>query len=385
MDPIMELIMQMAMGGGVLPEYSVTKGWQPVDLGTVASNVNLQQDVTQQMLDPMRAALMGFYDPQAFEPVPVEPDLPDEPKTPLLGRYSQSSDQVIQAIIADLARGDDPRRIVMKLAEGGLIEAPLKDEATGKTIESPEVDYYLELAENLGNEIYERQVYDQKVQEAQQNPQFEDSDLTKKFKAAGFASTPADQYGPQDVVPKFDEFQDNAATAKTAYEEAIRNFGEVHRSESYANAANQPQERGDSWLDLTKNLNFTAPTPPPPEAAGRDWTQLLNPGLEESLHLGGGQGQERERALTATAAASALNNLGGLGAAPRKPAEKSKPKESNKLKQAALAKRQAELDSKKADWGADMANRGSARQLRKLQARGLTPFIEEVFGRAGLK
>lgn len=221
MDPQLAALLEMlGIGSAQMPEYSVSKGWQPVDIGTQQQNLNYRQDYLSSMVDPIYGALTGAVDPSAFDPVAVEQEAIPEPETPYLSRYGASQDPVIAALRTAAEQGEDPLQVVKYMEEKGLLPAPTKD-ANGKEVASTERDYYLGIADQFANEQYALQTWQRQSEQQAANPKFEDSKLTQKFNDLGIP-LPTLQYTPESFQPDIPERAAMSNDMNAAYEQAVK-------------------------------------------------------------------------------------------------------------------------------------------------------------------
>lgn len=177
-----QVMLDPITGQPILMEYSVSKGWQPVDLGTMSGNLNYSQDLLSTGMDPAAGVLSGLYDPSAYADVPVEVEAPELTLWPL---YQNSGDELSQLVFGRIQEGARPDQVVTELAELGYIE-PDSDTAKG----------ILADASTLREEFSQVQRYQQQVQ----NPQMQTNPNAERFLAAGLPN-PADQFSDEDINP----------------------------------------------------------------------------------------------------------------------------------------------------------------------------------------
>lgn len=177
-----QVILDPITGEPILMEYSVSKGWQPVDLGTMSGNLNYSQDLLSTGMDPAAGVLSGLYDPSAYADVPVEVE---EPELTLLPLYEQSGDELSQMVFGRIQEGARPDQVVTELTELGYIE-PDSDTAKG----------ILSDATTLREEFSKVQRYQQAVA----NPQMQTNPNAARFLAAGLPN-PAEQFTDEDINP----------------------------------------------------------------------------------------------------------------------------------------------------------------------------------------
>jgi hypothetical protein len=204
-DPI-DLYIQQLMAQAI-PEWSVSKGEQPVDIGTLSQNMNYRQDVRSDVFNPESALLSGNVNPALFDPVVVEQ--PDPPETPRLSTWAKSPNEIQQLILQGVSEGLDPRMVVKRLTDPGpngeapVLELPVDD--NGK-VDTSEFDYYVAEASALRDEVYAATQYQMQLA----NPKTAPSPATVILQGAGFSSTPADRFAPEDFVPEVASLQSNA-------------------------------------------------------------------------------------------------------------------------------------------------------------------------------
>lgn len=176
-------------GQPIFLEYSVSKGWQPVDLGTMAGNLNYSQDLLSTGMDPAAGILQGNYDPSAYAPIQREVEVP---YTPLWQAWSSSQDQTKAAVAARIAEGATPHEIAEEMITGGF----LPDPDSGEPADARAYEAFIADAGTLRDEFGQVAQYEQQMA----NPQFDPNPNSQRFLAAGLPD-PSQQYTDEQLNP----------------------------------------------------------------------------------------------------------------------------------------------------------------------------------------
>lgn len=330
MDPI-QLIIQQYMQQA-MPEYSVSKGWQPVDIGTLSQNMNYEQDIMQTLTDPFRGAMSGFIDESAFAPTYEEVELPDEPETPRLATWAQSSSPIQQLILQGVSEGLDPRMVVKRLVDEGQIEVPV-DAGTGKP-DTSEFDYYVSEASALRDELYSKQRWQTQVEQIQaQGPKEIPSETAKMFTEAGLR-LPTERYSTAPEIGESRAYADDEKKGADASAQAYRQALSARNNQRTVEGGDSSTLKGVIDQRMARSSQSRVPT-----QRGRNRTTGEPNMVEPAL---------RQRAALPAPHAGAM--IGGAN-------------------RAAQADLQAKMLANQAMW---------------LEKAGRTPFLDQIMGRAGV-
>lgn len=371
MDPIIELILQMALGGdGTVPEVNSRGQQQPIDIGTIAQNINLQQDATQMLLDPMRGAMMGYFDPAQFQPREVWPEAPEAPSTPLLNMYGESDNEVMQLIIQGLSEGRTPQQVVKDLQEDGLIGQAALNELDGR-VDNSEAEGWLNEARSLQQELASLREYQSKT--VNQSPTYEPTDTMKKFDSFNLPY-PTERYSEEDFVPQLQGLRGR--------EESTAGSADRIRQDAYANAlrdfhANTGPLAPEVEQEATPASGWS-PT------SGRQFISVNGPAAGYSA----AGAREREGRAASTTSPGGQNFVSAfLGLQPQVRDEKSR-REVDAATRRTLHGDQSYRAAQRAATAARLERSSAEREARKAareaERRGITPFSDFLMGRAGL-
>lgn len=330
MDPI-QLIIQQYMAQAV-PEWSVSKGQQPVDIGTLSQNMNYNQDIMQTLTDPFVGAMSGFIDESAFAPTYEEVELPDAPDTPVLAQWEASPNPVQQLILQGVSDNLDPRTVVNQLVEAGEITLPV-DETTGK-VDTSEFDYYVGEASKLRDELFSRNKWQSQVEQIQaQGPKEIPSETAKMFTEAGLR-LPTERYSS---APEIGDSRAYADEEKKGYDSSSQAYRQALRARN--NRRNESESTSEALASRQTSGMRASTHSRVPTQRGRSRStgeaNMVDPALR------------RRAALPAPHAGAMIGNAN----------------------RAAQSDFQAKMLANNAMW---------------LEKAGRTPFLDQIMGRAGL-
>lgn len=205
-DPLADQVLALT------PEYSISRGWQPPDGGTVSQSTNVLQDRMQLGGDILMQILMGSFDPSALQPI-VDPNWQPEPPppTPTLNLYKQ--DPLMNQAIGLMRDGATPRdAIITAKFELEGVTPDLEDEAV-----KADVDYLVGEAAKVQSEVGELQAFNEQPQE----PPMIDSPAMEQAREMGM---PTGSYTPEMLNPEIAPTAEKAAADQTSLDERAREF-----------------------------------------------------------------------------------------------------------------------------------------------------------------
>jgi hypothetical protein len=341
MQAIIEQYLQTA-----IPEYSTYRGQpvqRPVDIGTLAKNMNYQQDIGQTLQDPFMAALSGYFNPASFAPTYEEPEYEQLPERPLTTRLSTyTDDPIMGAVIKLVQAGADPRTAVIEVQKRfpeAIPEAKFDD--VTKRANNEAFEYYLKEAEGIRDEVamqrnWESQVAEIEGRNSQLQPTEVPSAAAKAFTDAGF-HLPTEQYTTESLVPDY-----------AAKEQYVQDAG--READSSAQAYRQA-------LSARSNRNKARP-----EADSLE--QLIGQRQSTGSRVPSHRGRTAEGGMRPVdPVAQQLNRIAAPSAGGM----------INSANRSLSSQLEFEAERKKAHRKAVVA-----------QMQGRTPFLDQVYGRAGL-
>jgi len=237
-------------GQPIILEYSVSRGWQPVDLGTLSGNLNYSQDLLGTGMDPAAGVLSGNYDQSQYAPVQI--NAPEQPSTPTIGLWANSGDELKSLWVTRLQEGAMPYEIIQESIAGGHLPDPLTDE--NPEAAQAQIDAVTADLTNARQEVYETQQYET----AMQNPEYAPNPNSQRFTNAGLPD-PSQQYTDEELNPLLpfalekgaqglDQVDDyNQWASRGAVEHQIRRQAEKY-SMPDSNTAGEPRE--DGWYNV---------------------------------------------------------------------------------------------------------------------------------------
>lgn len=201
-----------------MPEYSVTKGWLPVDIGTMQQNQNFWEDQNRWAADPIVGIQSGSFDPSAYEDV-VTTELPEAPETPKLDLYGgEGAQPEMQALIGLLERGYSPKAAVDQLVVTGVIPDPWAEDnldSNGKPMRTDDYDYLVAEASSLQPEVAALRKY----QSQEPVETRESSEAMKHLEELGIPN-PNERFGPETFEPNLPLLSEHAGNSRVRQEDA---------------------------------------------------------------------------------------------------------------------------------------------------------------------
>ena len=201
---------QELLYGEIVPEWSMSKQeFQPVDIGTISSNIDYVNDLAYNAQDPFFSILMGGeLGPEAFEPVKVDIARPDVTVYDSMRMQAETGESAIRAMyVALLDQGFLPlvaarQAVLAAPEEAGLTNLADEqlDEAVDKIAESMIGDGEKYLSEAAALAQWEEKPF-----------YTEESEAAKQFREAG-VPLPTERFAPSD----FFDPQEDAAAATAA-------------------------------------------------------------------------------------------------------------------------------------------------------------------------
>jgi hypothetical protein len=158
------------------PEYSATRGWQPVDVGTQSTQGNVLQDRMQLLSDPIFGALFGFDQLGSAQAAPTKPIPQPVISTPTLDRFRSSGNEWAQMVAESIQNGKPEFQIrdeLRQLINAGQISQEVFDDLVPSisTIEK-------EVAQaNVAQAEYDNAVAAQTAQPSKFDQQFAEAGL----------------------------------------------------------------------------------------------------------------------------------------------------------------------------------------------------------------
>lgn len=217
----------------VLPEYSVTRGWMPPDIGTQASQLNFLQDMLGQSMDPLAALLagQGAYNPQSLFGDQVEEAEPAVTEgADMLQRIVATSDprSPRRVIAAALLEGQDPEQAIQTAVSAGFITPEMMQGPDGK-----------ETAELQSLKSFAQEGWTKAVSDREAVTRAVPNEFVQRVTAAGYTD-PRQQYTPEYIDPNVQAFGAIRGQQEGAAKAALDNYLRMRDGGATAPAAPSP-------------------------------------------------------------------------------------------------------------------------------------------------
>lgn len=346
---------------GFTPEYNVSKGWQPVDVGTLLQNQDLMSGYADMGSDLLLGAMTGNYDPAAFEDE-VTFEEPERPDTPRLDMYGSGADPSMTLLIGYLDAGLSPRAAVERMVAEGAIKDPRNPDEWEQEPDTSEYDYLLSEAQAIFPEVAAMRKFDPTPIETRER-----SKAAQKFDDLGLP-LPTERYGPEMFVDNYAGDIERGGQAAKQYEDSVQGVDYVKALTMRNPRTSLVEDDGGVMrralegkaLPLGEDGDPVAPMNAEWRAqeVARQGLPVVSP---TGARLDSPRSAGRQRA-------KAMGDDGGLGR--RMDAQRAMLGSANVAAQAMLAARIAEV-------------RGG-RQADRAAAAGRSPLQDMLMGRAGL-
>ncbi len=218
LDELLPLLMMLQ------PEFSATRGWQPVDIGTQSTQGNVLQDWLDILSDPFLGGMVaGGTDPFSSQGAPIElPDPIPQPviSTPTIDRFLNSGNQWAQ-MVAESIKGGKPEFQIRDELRALVTSGQMSQEVFDDLVPS-----IAAMEKEQADAAVAQATYDSKVAAQQQGiaqQQAQPSPYDQQFRKAGLPS-PTEQYTPEVFNPELPQLADSLAQQRGSMQDALDRY-----------------------------------------------------------------------------------------------------------------------------------------------------------------